>query len=159
MANTLQSKPQGSEGGITTSFDVPTLSPSWRLSVFIHPTSDALKKLGRYRSGGGYLHGTTWIVHADDQKDGVLAEIHLVADRLSELTIIHEAVHAGAYLARTLGVLDAKKLAANYTTSQSTIMWRDEIQCRTVEIVTLAIVAQLERLNIPCSPLRKSSLY
>lgn len=159
MAYTRKSKQPFAESVIIASFEVPTVSPSWRLRVSIHPTSDALKQFGQYRIGDYHLYGATWLTDFDDQNEGVLAEIHLVADGLSELTIIHEAVHAGANLARAVTPLDAKKLAASLTHSQSAIMWREELQCRTVEIVTLAILAKLKHLNIPCQPLRESRIY
>lgn len=70
------------------------------------------------------------------QKEGLLTALHFSTSSLTELVVVHEAVHAGALLARTLGVIDAKKLAAKVTTSQNAILWREEIQCRTVEIIS-----------------------
>lgn len=89
------------------------------------------------------------------QKEGLMAEIHLLADGLTELTVIHEAVHASAYLLRNVDNQEAKAIAAPYVRNAGNIsMYREEIQCRTVELISQQIVMVLHALNIPCVPMR-----
>lgn len=145
------------EGDVIYRFSVPTFSPKWHVDVFVHRSSTNLLRDINSRSKRP-VHAVTLAKYEPGQKEGLLAELHFSADSLSELVIVHEAVHAGGHLARTLGVIDAKKLAARILTSQSTIIWREEIQCRTVELICKEVVTTLATLGIPCILLRDAAL-
>jgi len=135
---------------LTYQFKVKTVSLNWYVHIYIHPTWEHFQKHHTIRSDR-ILFGCVQC----RQKDGLLAEIHLLAKGLSELTVIHESVHAGVYLSRLIGNQEAKVLAAPYVSHKENIMiCRDEIQCRTVELLSKQIVMFLHTLNIPCVPLR-----
>lgn len=146
------------DGNRVYRFSVSTYSPKWHVDVFVHDTHALMLKNTKSRPNSR-AQAITLAQYEPGQKEGLLAELHFSAEGLSELIVVHEAVHAGGHLARHLGVIDAKKLASRITNSQSTINWREEIQCRTVELICKEIVTALTLCQIPCIPLIKASLY
>lgn len=138
-------------------FSTRTLSPKWHVDVFVHSSGERLLNNVKFRSRRP-VDGLSLDQTEPGQKESLLTALHFSTPSLTELVVIHEAVHAGALLARTLDVIAAKKLAAKVTTSQSTIKWREEIQCRTVEIISKEIVSTLALWGIPCTPMKDASL-
>ncbi len=146
------------DGSLTFQFKVKTVAPQWYVHIYVHPTGLHFHKHFKSRSNETFLGCLICNVKAH-QKEGLMADIHLCAEDLSELTVIHETVHAGAYLSRILDIQDAKTIVAPYIQDTSNLLkCREEIQCRTVEFLSKQIVMVLHTLNIPCTPLRIASI-
>lgn len=143
------------EGNLTYRFSVSTFAPQWHFHVMVHPTSRHLHKYLGSRNSIEVL-GTMQCRNRMRQKEGLLAEINLVAEKLSEGTVVHETIHAAGHLARIINVIEARKLAARVTTTSNSIVWRSEIQCWTVDIAVPQILKMLDTLEISCVPLRQS---
>ena len=146
------------DGSLTFQFKVKTIAPQWYVHIYVHPNKVHFHKHLKSRSNEtvfGCLICRVKTYHTE----GLMADIHLCAEDLSELTVIHEAVHAGAYLSRILDIKDAKTIAAPYIQDTSNLLrCREEIQCRTVEFLSKQIVMILHTLNIPCTDLRSASM-
>jgi hypothetical protein len=146
------------DGSLTYMFHAVTFVPRWYVHGYIHQTFEHLRRHFKSRSERD-ISGCMICKHPKPGKEGLLAEIHLVAEGLSELTVVHEAVHAAGYLSRILDATEAKKLAAPYLSgTRSSLVWREEIQCRTVEVLTKQIVMTLHALGIPCISLREAQI-
>jgi hypothetical protein len=146
------------DGSLTFQFKVKTIAPQWYVHIYVHPTGLHFHKHLKSRSNETVLGCLICNVKAH-QKEGLMADIHLCAEDLSELTVIHETVHAGGYLSRILDIKDAKTIAAPYIQDTSNLLkCREEIQCRTVEFLSRQIVMVLHTLNISCIPLRIASM-
>ena len=142
------------DGCLTYQFKVKTISPQWYVHTYIHPTWPHFQKHCKTRSKQIVL-GCVINRFDPHRQGGLLAEIHLLADGLTELTVIHEAVHASAYLSRNIDNQEAKAIAApNVRNAGNILQCREEIQCRTVEFISQQIVMVLHALNIPCVPMR-----
>ncbi len=141
------------EGNITYRFSVSTFAPQWHFHVLVHPTSDHLHRHLGSRSKRSVL-GSMQCRNHNGQKEGLLADINLIARKLSESTVVHETIHAASHLARILNVIEVKKLAAPVSTSNSAIDWREEILCWTVDIAAPQTLMTLAALEIPCVPLK-----
>jgi len=146
------------DGALTLMFPVKTLAPQWCFHCYVHPDNVHYKSHVKSRSKQ-LLAGCVSPRKRHDQNDGLLADIHLIADHISELVLVHELIHAAGYLSRVLLTLEAKALAAPFCqSSQSALMWREEIQCRTVEFAIKQILPTLRALEIPCERLRYAEL-
>lgn len=148
------------DGEQTFMFTVSTAAPLWYLHCYIHRNHEQFNRHNKTRSKRR-LHGCVVPRRIDDaQKEGLLADIHLIADELNEMVVVHEAIHAAGYLARSLTTLEAKALAARHVMgSPSAVVWREEIQCRTVEIATRQILTALRSLHLPCISLIDADIY
>lgn len=142
------------DGCLTYQFKVKTISPQWHVHTYIHPTWPHFQKHFKTRSKQMVL-GCVINRFVPYRQGGLLAEIHLLADGLTELTVIHEAVHASAYLSRSIDNQESKAIAAPYVRNAGNLLQcREEIQCCTVEFISQQIVMVLHALNIPCVPMR-----
>lgn len=148
------------DGEQTLMFKVTTAAPQWYWHCYIHRNHEQFNRYNKSRSKRR-LYGCFTPRRIDgSQNGGLLADIHLMADGLSELVVVHEAIHAAGYLARSLTTLEAKALAAPYVMgSQSALAWREEIQCRTVEYTCKQIVFALRSFGIHCTPLIDSEIF
>jgi|GEM_PF-3165700 len=146
------------DGQLTYQFQVQTLSPKWYVHVYVHSTWEHFKKHHKTRSEQVVL-GCVICKVSNIQTGGLLAEIHLLAVGLSELTIVHESVHTAAYLARILSTPEAKELAAPYVGDKGNMLkCREEIQCRTVELLTKQTVMYLQMLGLSCVAIRNAEI-
>lgn len=128
------------DGRLTYQFKVKTLSPKWYVHVYVHSTWEHFKKHHKTRSDR-MISGAMFCKVNSLKTGGLLADIHFLADGLSELTVIHESVHAAAYLTRILSDQEAKELAVPYLYGDRHNLMRckEEIQCRTVEFLTKCV--------------------
>ncbi|MDI1277279.1 hypothetical protein [Methylobacter sp.] len=148
------------DGCLTYQFKLKTLSPLWYAHTYLHPTRAHFHKHNKSQSKE-MIFGCVLCKVKPNQKEGLLADIHLLADGLSELTIIHEAVHAAAYLSRVIDNQEAKTLAAPYVRwshNDNNLMCREEIQCRTVEFLSKQIVMHLRALGVLCVPIHDADI-
>lgn len=148
------------DGCLTYQFRLKTLSPMWHIHTYLHPTRAHFHKHHKSQSKE-MIFGCVLCKVKPHQKDGLLADMHLLADGLSELTIIHEAVHAAAYLSRVIDNKEAKTLAAPYvrwSDNDNNLKCREEIQCRTVEFLSKQIVMHLRTLGLPCVPIHDADI-
>lgn len=146
------------DGALTLMFQVKSLAPQWYFHCYLHRDSNRLLRFNNSRSKQA-LNGCVSVRNAPNQRGGLLAEIHLVIEGLTELTIVHESVHAAAHLAFVLGVVDAKALAAPYVRcSESARAWREKIQCRTVELCCKQILLNLRALSVEAVPMVDASI-
>ncbi|MBK1620346.1 hypothetical protein CKO42_18255 [Lamprobacter modestohalophilus] len=146
------------DGALTLMFQVKSLSPQWYFHCYLHRDSQQFMRFNRSRSKQVF-YGCVMPRNASNQRSGLLADIHLIREGLTELTIVHESVHAAAHLAFVLGVADAKALAAPYMCgSESARVWREEIQCRTVELCCKQILLNLRALSVEAVPMVDASI-
>lgn len=145
------------EGNLTYRFSVSTLVPQWHLHVLVHPTSAHLNKYLNSRSKRTLL-GVMMVRNRGRQIEGLLAEINLVAEGLTETTIIHEAIHAGSHLALILPEPEVRKHTALISQNRDIRTLREEVLCWTVDVAVKHTVMSLAAINIPCASLRTGEL-
>lgn len=143
------------DGELTYMFAVHTVARHWYFHCYLHRTQAQynrhLKKRTKRR-----LYGCVIPHISATQTEGLVADIHLIGEGLSEMTVVHEVIHAAGHWSRNLKILEAKKLSAPYS---GRLIVREELQCRTVESATLQILNRVRGFGFRCIPLIETDLY
>lgn len=139
-------------------FPLKTLAPEWYFHCYVVPDMVTFRQHHKTRDQRNFS-GCVCPRQQSHQTQGLLADIYLVAQDLTESVVVHEAVHAAGYLSRVVTTLGAKRLANPFVTqTQNLIVCREEIQCRTVEFIVKQTLLALRALQVQCIPLLEAEI-
>lgn len=143
------------DGTLTYMFLVKCFASQWHYHCYLHRDSARLHAFMKSRSKRA-IAGCVCPRNAQRQRSGLLADIHLTMEGLTEFVIVHEAIHAAGQLLFVMRDGEAQALLRPYVMPSSLLHerdWREEVQCLTVELCCKQILLNLRALSIPAVPL------
>ncbi|MFZ4538658.1 hypothetical protein [Propionivibrio sp.] len=145
-------------GSYIKMFHIKTLVTQWFLHCYIHSCQETYRRVTRSRPQ--YVYSGCVIPRKKSlQAGGLVADIHLISEGLSETTIVHEVIHAAAYLSRILSDKAILELIKPYAVMPAMFAKREELQCRNVELIVKQIAMALRALGISVVPLAEADVF